>query len=396
MIRPMPPESPIRPLHILMPSILELNTDSGVIKYLQTLRHELEREGHVVRVVTPWMAPRLLRKSFNLLHRVALVNTALFLFTGRLICWLYLIVACRRQSREPWDVVHAQDPLAASAAKAALPRVPVIMTAHYSADPVDEAFKWSRWPNYRYGRQRLWRRWNRAMFRSIDHVVAISEFSADLTRRLAGREIPCSIIHHGLDPALFATAQPAGDIAQRYAGRFLLLNIGRLEPLKNQRFLLDVIAGLRGTPAQLLLIGKGPDEQFLRDEIARRGLQDYVSLLGYRSDIPAVLKAGHLYVHASSLESFGLVITEAMAAGLPVLACDAGGVRDQFVGVEEALYAPDSTPAIVAGKIHALMQQPGVRHALALRQRDNFQQNFTLDNMLQRTVACYRQMLAQH
>ena len=112
-----------------------------------------------------------------------------------------------------------------------------------------------------------------------------------------------------------------------------LLTVGRLIELKNHKVLLDLCHSLKdsGLEFHLSIAGEGPLKTELTATVARLGLQDSVSLLGNVSDIVSLYRESDLYLHPSKLESFGLVILEAMAFGLPCI------VNESAVGANDAI-----------------------------------------------------------
>jgi glycosyltransferase involved in cell wall biosynthesis len=104
--------------------------------------------------------------------------------------------------------------------------------------------------------------------------------------------------------------------------------VGRLEPVKNHRLLIDAFAsaadGIRHV--HLLLAGDGVELAHLTEQAHRLGLEHRVHFLGVRSDIPALLAASDVFVFASDHEGSPLSLMEAMAAGLPIAGTAVGGV----------------------------------------------------------------------
>lgn len=109
----------------------------------------------------------------------------------------------------------------------------------------------------------------------------------------------------------------------------LLLNIGLLEPRKRQGFLIQAIAGaIKSNDWRLLLVGIGPDENNIRKLVSELDLEGHVHLLGFRKDIPALMAAADVLVHASLSEGVAQVMVQAAAMGLPIVATNVQGVGD--------------------------------------------------------------------
>jgi glycosyltransferase involved in cell wall biosynthesis len=97
----------------------------------------------------------------------------------------------------------------------------------------------------------------------------------------------------------------------------------------------------------LLIVGIGPDEAMLRELSASLGVSDRIHFAGYRGDPYPLLSALDVFMHPARYEAFGMVVAEAMFAGLPVVATDVGGVPDVVAKDETALLvSPNDVPAL--------------------------------------------------
>jgi len=145
-------------------------------------------------------------------------------------------------------------------------------------------------------------------------------------------------VHNGIDVRLFCdTPELRIDARNRLfpdRTRRLLLSVGRLAEQKNHAGLLRVFAGFsqRFSDVDLWIAGDGPLRAALQKQCADLGLENRVTLLGPRSDVPDLMRAADVFVLASHFEGFGLVVAEAMASGTPVVATDAGGVAEVMEG----------------------------------------------------------------
>lgn len=112
-----------------------------------------------------------------------------------------------------------------------------------------------------------------------------------------------------------------------------LINIGSFVPKKNQAFLLGVLQKLRsdGMDAHLTLVGDGPLRHVVMDKAKEMKLEPFVHFPGNVDRVEELLWENHVYVHSATYEPFGLVLLEAMAAGLPVVALDGRGNRELIV-----------------------------------------------------------------
>jgi glycosyltransferase involved in cell wall biosynthesis len=100
--------------------------------------------------------------------------------------------------------------------------------------------------------------------------------------------------------------------------KIVLIHVGRLEKQKNHPFLLKIMTALvKESPKyHLLLVGRGPDGDKLKEIVKRKGLKDHVTFAGIRNDIPDILSAGDVFVFPSLFEGLGIAVVEAQANGL--------------------------------------------------------------------------------
>jgi glycosyltransferase involved in cell wall biosynthesis len=232
----------------------------------------------------------------------------------------------------------------------------------------------------------------------VSKIMAISEF---IRIRMIDLGVPARkliTVYHGTDvgsysPQPDARASLAAEFPVR-DGEFLLCAICRLIPFKNVQTILEACALLaaRGRAFRLFVAGEG----FLRDELeslARRlNIADRVHWLGHRGNPERLLQACDVFLLASIGEAFGLVLCEAMACGIPVIAADSGGiveiVRDGETGL---LVAPRDAHAF-ADAIEKLASDPRLRQEMGLRGRRRVEQYFDTKFVGENTVNVYRKL----
>ncbi len=137
---------------------------------------------------------------------------------------------------------------------------------------------------------------------------------------------------------------------------FVFANVGRLHPDKDQKTLIDAFARVAGElpDARLLILGKGRLRQSLQEQIDALGLQQRVCLTGPVTDASKLFAAFDGFVLSSDHEPFGMVLLEAMAAGLPIVASDCGGASE-VVG-DSGLLFPLADVEALAGAMRTLYQ----------------------------------------
>jgi glycosyltransferase involved in cell wall biosynthesis len=169
--------------------------------------------------------------------------------------------------------------------------------------------------------------------------------------------------------------------------------VARFSPQKDHFLLLRALAGLRGLPWELCLVGGGEREEAVRREALRLGLGGRVRFFGERRDVPEILAGAHVFVLASRWEGLPLTVLEAMRAGLPVVAADVGGVREAVAHGETGLLFPRGDAGALRRCLELLIAGPAERARLGAAGYARWQKEFTLERMLKETEAVYRAVL---
>jgi glycosyltransferase involved in cell wall biosynthesis len=168
---------------------------------------------------------------------------------------------------------------------------------------------------------------------------------------------------------------------------FLVVNVGRHEFQKGQRYLIDAVARLRdnGSHILLLIAGRtGHETLELQRQISRYHLHETVRLLGDRRDVGSLLGAADIFVFPSLYEGLGGSVIEAMAAGLPVVASDLPAVVEAL-GSTGVLVPPRDSVSL-ASAIKTLEGDPERRRLLAQAAQARFFDQFTLDRVVADTA----------
>jgi glycosyltransferase involved in cell wall biosynthesis len=168
--------------------------------------------------------------------------------------------------------------------------------------------------------------------------------------------------------------------------------IGRLAPEKDHPLLVRALAPLLGGQARLLIVGEGAERRAIEAEVAARGVESWVGLPGARDDVPEVLAALDLFVLSSRMEGMPLVVLEAMAAGVPVLATAVGGLPKLIRDGETGFLCPPGDEAALRDRVVALRSDPDGTRAVAARGRAQAREHHGSERMVQRYLELYRRL----
>lgn len=365
---------------------------------------EAVRQGHAITYIeegplaraASTLADRLANRggtNWPLLHALSYPVYAEFNATVRR-CFAALV------RNGQFDVVHALTPI--------LPRYPsslalVRRDAPFVLGPVNGGIPFP--PGFAATGRREFSRFNAlrglgrlipgylATYRRADLVLCGSEHTRAFARTHLGvasdrLEI---LAENGVGPEHFAIIRPrSGD------GRVAVLFVGRLVPYKGADMVLDALAalpaGLRDG-ATCTFVGDGPERAALETLARERGLADRVRFTGWvaNRDVARHLAASDIFCFPSVREFGGAVVLEAMAAGMPAIVADYGGIGEYVDTTSGMKIAPVSRDHLVAGVTDALARLIGdadLRRRMGQAARERAK-GYAWDAKAQRLLACY-------
>jgi glycosyltransferase involved in cell wall biosynthesis len=236
----------------------------------------------------------------------------------------------------------------------------------------------------------------RVISRLADAVIAVSDADRRRMHDIVG--IPAQrivLIPNGIEPL------PPGDgpALRREVGvpgdAPVLVAVANLRPQKAFDVMLRAVALLRPRfpNVYLLIAGGGRHGTELEALAAELGISSAVVFLGVRRDIENVLAAGHVAVSSSDFEGSPLAAMQYLAAALPVVATDVGGMPDLVRHGENGLLVPRRNPEALAGALGELLADPDRARLMGERGRELQREQFSLDAMVQRVQDLYLERL---
>jgi glycosyltransferase involved in cell wall biosynthesis len=362
---------------LVIATILREEGVTGVHTHVRQLRRYLEDDGRRATLLTPFSWGRLLTVPIFGFRRVLeRCSGPASVFWYRHWHEVFLRNALRRCLAETGDcVIYAQGPLAARAALRARrgPHQRVVLAVHFR---ISEADEWADKKQIKRGGTvfRAIRQVEREAILQVDSLVYVSRWGRDaLCSWLPeAAAVPYAIIGNFVAPLHVEPYQePLGD----------LVTTGNLGLVKNHRFLLEVLAETKraGQSFTLDMFGDGPCRKDLLERTRFLGLEEQVRFRGFRPDVRSFLPGYRAYIHASYSESLPLAIIEAMAAGLPIVAGDAGGISELCDDGVEARFWPLDDPAQAAAILIDLLNCEPARLKAANAASKRFQRDFDAD-----------------
>jgi len=319
---------------------------------------ERESEGHVIRLGTGWAAP---------------ANGSV----GRVTLGLRF----KRQARDVleaqrFDILHFHEPFVPFLSPTMLDQSRTVNIATFHAFG---GFSPSYWIGKRFAGR---------LAERLHGRIAVS----GAARHFIGRYFPgeYEIIPNGVDLDRFTDAQPFEELRDGHTLNILF--VGRLEERKGLGHLLKAYHRLRKrkVDARLLVIGAGPKLREYKRYVGLRGIRD-VEFLGRVSDEDKVryfASADIFCAPNTGQESFGIVLLEAMAAGVPIVASDIHGFKRVVERNVQGLLVEPQNPRALAAALYALARDPDLRHEMGEAGRARAPE-FSWDRVTERIVDFY-------
>lgn len=284
------------------------------------------------------------------------------------------------------DVIHAHLPHAAWMARWSRLLTPtrvVIDSLHTSATGTlgrRLGYRWSSW--------------------LPDRVSAVSEGVAEAyrsARLVSSRRL--ILLSNGIDTEHWrphASARLRQCQGVRLNNEFLWLAVGRLEPVKDYPSLLRAMVKIPDT-ARLVIAGTGADAGKLRQMAIELGLETRVRFLGFEPDVLPWMQVADGFVLCSRWEGLPISVLEAGACALPAVVTNVPGSREIIVDGHNGFVVPSGDPlSLRAAMTRTMLLSPEERASMGARARERVLADFSLDALLDRWEATYRDLLESH
>ena len=238
----------------------------------------------------------------------------------------------------------------------------------------------------------------------VDHMTIISQAAAD--RFIGERIVPgrlLTVIANGVDTDRMRNVPPEVRSALRGAigvsdEEFIWLAVGRFEVAKDYPNMLRAFQEVRSREPRsvLVIVGQGSLQGEAEALAGELGLRDAMRFLGARDDVPAVMSAGDGYVMSSAWEGMPMVLLEAAAAGLPIVATAVGGNGEVVRDGESGFLVPARDSEALGQAMLRLMGLPEEqRRAIGKRGREHVRANYGLHRVAERWERVYWDALAR-
>lgn len=363
----------------------------GVARSVAAFAEEYRKRGHRVLIVAPEF-PGMPREEVDVVRVAAIRNFNASDFSVALPPLAGL--GERLDDFRP-DIVHSQHPflLGMTALRIARYRqLPLVFTHHTLYEQYTHYVPADSPAMKRFAIDLATRYAN-----LCDHVFAPSESIRKLLLK-RGVTRPVTVVPTGVCPEHFAQGDGAG-VRERMgipASAFVVGHLGRLAPEKNLEFLTRAVADFIAShsDAHFLVVGSGPSGEAMRSIFREAGIGERLHIAGIlqQQQLADTLHAMNVFAFASGSETQGMVLTEAMAAALPVVALDAPGVREVVRDGENGRLLREQTPAAFCAALQWLAALPAEEIHVLQQAAVATAEAFSMPRSADRALACYTEV----
>jgi 1,2-diacylglycerol 3-alpha-glucosyltransferase len=362
---------------------------NGVVTSISLFANELERQGHAVYIFAP--TPRQPKDGPHVIR----VPSVPFMFQPEMrIAAVYDARAYGLVKRANLDVIHSHDPFAVGIFGLAMAkrfRLPFVHTYH-TLYPEYVHYIWDTWLT-----RELAERMSRDYCNQCDTVIAPSTKIREALIAWGTRK-PIVTLPTGVNVDKYGERDDAGvaDFRTRFGIKpeeRLLTFVGRLGLEKNIDALVDAMSFIRTPGARLMVVGDGPYRADLERHAKKDHLSDRVLFTGYlrREDVTHAYHASDIFFFASLSETQGLVVGEALASGLPVVAVDDLAIADAVTDGSNGFLVPED-PKALAQTADRLLGDADLWRRMSAAATERAQE-LSISNQTHRLVGVYEELL---
>lgn len=292
-----------------------------------------------------------------------------------------MAVSCKT---EPFDIVHTHDSHAHSAAVLSAAvfgnSTPIVVSRR-----VDFAVSGNPFSKWKYN------------YASVKKIICVSETIRRITEPAIHDHAKLCVVHSGVDVEAYSFTLEKNLLRSTLALKDeekIVGNFSALADHKDYPTFLKTASALiaSGEQVHFVIAGSGPEEGMIKNFIKTHDLQKNIHLLGFRKDIPQLMKSLDLFLITSATEGLGTIVLEAFAAGIPVVATRAGGIPELVEDGKTGLLAAVGDVEGLKKAVLRIFNEPGLQ-ALLVRNALDKVKDFSFLATAGKTIRIYEEVL---
>jgi glycosyltransferase involved in cell wall biosynthesis len=241
----------------------------------------------------------------------------------------------------------------------------------------------------------------------VDKVIAVSGFVENKLLKEGYVNSPKIIqIPLGIDSRRYSNSNPGEALRRQFRiskNSPLVGMIGRFQKIKGHHIFVEMAAELSRTHPKVRFVmvgsgvfGKECESDYGREVqelICKSGIKEKIHLTGFRQDIPQILKSLDVLIVPSEVETFGMVVLEALAAGVSVVSCATGGPTEIIENGENGFIIDKQDPIELAVKVKFLLDHPDIKKTIEKNGRKTVRQKYQIIEQVKKIEAIYEKLL---
>jgi len=359
---------------------------SGVNIHVSSLERRFTKMGHDVKIIAP-----LSGNVSGVGDKFIRIGTPIPVPAGGTICRITISLRLGPTiksvlSRENFDIIHLHEPFMPMLCSAVLRFSNAANVATFHAFGGKPGYTFARPISTIMLRRRL---------HKLDGKIAVSKAAMEF----ASKHVPgyYNIIPNGIDLELFSP--DVSPISEFRDGKLNILFVGRLEKQKGVSYLIKAYRRVKQEVPNSRLIIVGPGTRLrgkYEQEVLRGGLKDVIFVGGKpQSELPQYYKTADVFcAPATGLESFGIVLLEAMAVGKPIVATNIDGYNSVLTHGAEGLLVPPKNEEMLAQALVSLLTNESLRQEMAARARLKAKE-YGWEHIAQKILDYYTRILSE-
>ncbi len=232
----------------------------------------------------------------------------------------------------------------------------------------------------------------------IARIICVSQAILEVMRPSIEDESKLCVVHSGIDLDRFKNVRKQDLLREEFnldADTKIIGNVAALAPHKDYPTFIRTAKALinDGVKAHFFGIGEGPSRKEVERCIEEEGMEEHITLTGFRDNVVDLLSSLDLFLITSKTEGLGTSILDALASGTPVVATEAGGIVEIIRSGENGLLAPTEDPQAVAAQVKRLLDDEALR-AKCVAEGTKTVEAFSKEQMAKRTREIYAEVLS--
>lgn len=235
-------------------------------------------------------------------------------------------------------------------------------------------------------------------YSKIKHVICVSDAIKNVVSKGLKQPEKCITIHSGIDINRFKNASN-NNVLRNELGidnkMKIVANISAIAPHKDYYTFVDAAAEILKLRRDIVfvIIGDGPEKNNIKNYIDKKGLEGYILLTGFRTDIDKIIKELDVFLITSKTEGLGTTILDAFANDIPVVATSGGGISEIVIHNKTGLLAPVSSPKKLAILVNEVIENRELAKEIIAGAKRLLEESFTRQTTSRKTIELYKKSL---